>query len=349
MRRIKRVLTPAEWKRLGWFGAAVLALHVAGWGLFIYYSQHDPALAGLGTLAYTFGLRHAFDADHIAAIDNTTRKFLQDGKRSLGVGFFFSLGHSTIVFSLAAGLALAAKTVNSKIPSFSSVGGSIGTSVSGTFLVLIGLLNLAVLLDVLGVFRQMKRGVYNEQRLEEALQNQGLMSRFFLRRVGDRVDASWKMYPLGILFGLGFDTATEVGLLAIAAGVATHHVPFLAIISLPIIFAAGMSLMDTADGAFMSHAYGWAFSNPVRKVYYNITVTSLSVAVALLIGMIELLQVLAAKLSLDGAFWAFLDDLDFGRIGYFVVALFVATWAFSVVVWKTRRIEARWGSMIERG
>jgi len=348
MARWKTLLTPAEWLRLAGFSGAVVFLHLLGWGLFLYFARHNPALAGLGSLAYTFGLRHAFDADHIAAIDNTTRKFLQDGKRSLGVGFFFSLGHSTIVFSLAAGLAVAAKAVDSRVPSFQSVGGSIGTSVAGTFLLLIGLLNLAVLLEVLGVFRQMKRGVYNEQRLEEALQNQGLMSRFFLRRVGDRIDASWKMYPLGILFGLGFDTATEVGLLAIAAGVATHHVPFLAVISLPIIFAAAMSLMDTADGAFMSHAYGWAFSNPVRKVYYNITVTSLSVAVALLIGTIELLQVTAARFSLDGGFWTLLAGLDFGRIGYVVVAMFVGIWALSLIVWRARRIEARWGGMLER-
>jgi nickel/cobalt transporter (NiCoT) family protein len=349
MARWTKVLTRSEWLRLSGFGAGVVFLHLLGWGLFLYYARGNPALAGLGSLAYTFGLRHAFDADHIAAIDNTTRKFLQDGKRSMGVGFFFSLGHSTIVLSLAAGLAVATKAVNGKIPAFQDYGGYIGTSVSGTFLLLIGLLNLVVLLDILGVFRQMKRGVYNEQRLEEALQSQGLMSRFFLKRVGDRIDASWKMYPLGILFGLGFDTATEIGLLAIAAGVATHQVPFLAIVSLPLIFAAGMSLMDTADGAFMSQAYGWAFSNPVRKVYYNITVTSLSVAVALVIGMIELLQVTAAKLSLEGGFWSFLDSLDFGQIGYVVVGMFVATWAFSVIVWKTRRIEARWGSMIERG
>ena len=265
----------------------------------------------------------------------------------MGVGFFFSLGHSTIVVSLAAGLAIAAKTVNSKIPTLQDYGGYIGASVSGVFLLLIVLLNLIVLLDILGVFRQMKRGQYNEQKLEEALQNQGLMSRFFLKRVSDRIDKSWKMYPLGILFGLGFDTATEIGLLAIAAGVATHHVPFLAIISLPLIFAAGMSLMDTADGAFMSHAYGWAFSNPLRKIYYNITVTSLSIAVALLIGMIELLQVMAAKLSLTGGLWGFLDNLDFGHIGYVVVGLFVATWAFSVIVWKTRRIEDRWAALVK--
>jgi nickel/cobalt transporter (NiCoT) family protein len=347
MARWTKVLTRAEWVRLSGFGGAVLVLHLLGWGLFLYFARHNPALAGLGSLAYTFGLRHAFDADHIAAIDNTTRKLLQDGKRSVGVGFFFSLGHSTIVFSLAAGLAIAAKTVNSKVPAFQDYGGYVGASVSGTFLLAIGLLNLFVLLDILGVFRQMKRGVYNEQRLEEALQSQGLMSRFFLKRVGDRIDTSWKMYPLGILFGLGFDTATEVGLLAIAAGVATHHVPFLAVISLPIIFAAGMSLMDTVDGAFMSHAYGWAFSSPVRKVYYNITVTSLSVSVALIIGTIELLQVTAAKFSLEGGFWAFLDNLDLGRIGYVVVGMFIAAWAFSLVLWKARRIEARWGGMLD--
>jgi nickel/cobalt transporter (NiCoT) family protein len=343
-----KVLTRPEWLRLSGFGVAILLLHLVGWGLFLYYARDNPALAGLGSLAYTFGLRHAFDADHIAAIDNTTRKFLQDGKRSLGVGFFFSLGHSTIVFSLAAGLAIAAQTVNSRIPGLQSIGGYIGTLVSGTFLLLIGVLNLVVLLDILGVFRQLRRGAYNEQKLDEALQSQGLMSRFFLRRVGDRIDASWKMYPLGVLFGLGFDTASEIGLLAIAAGVATHDVPFLAIISLPLIFAAGMCLMDTADGAFMSQAYGWAFSNPIRKIYYNITVTSLSVAVALVIGMIEVLQVTAAKFSLNGGFWAFLESLDFGKVGYVVLGLFVATWTFSVVLWKTRRVEERWGGLVDR-
>ena len=264
--------------RLLALAGVVALLHAVGWALYLWYLRRTPALAGLGTLAYTFGLRHAFDADHIAAIDNATRKFLQDGKRPMGVGFFFSLGHSTIVFSLAACLAIAAKAVNADIPAFQDYGGYVGASVSGTFLVLIALLNLVVLIDVLGVFRRMKRGLYDEQELEQTLQSRGLMSRFFLRRVGDRVDSSWKMYPLGVLFGLGFDTATEIGLLAVAAGVATHQVPFLAVISLPIIFAAGMSMMDTADGAFMSHAYGWAFSNPVRKVYYNITTTSLSVA-----------------------------------------------------------------------
>jgi high-affinity nickel-transport protein len=346
LRRWAGVLTRGELLRLSGLGGAVLILHVLGWGLFLYYSRHSPALAGLGTLAYTFGLRHAFDADHIAAIDATTRKLLQDGKRPLGVGFFFSLGHSTIVFALATALAIGAKTLNSRVPTFQDYGGYVGASVSGTFLLLIGILNLVVLLDIVRVFRDMRRGRYDRERLEARLLDQGLMSRFFLRRLGGRIDSSWKMYPLGALFGLGFDTATEIGLLAIAAGVATHEAPFLAIVSLPILFAAGMSLMDTADGAFMCKAYGWAFSNPVRKVYYNITVTSLSVTVALVIGLIELLQVAAAKLSLDSGFWTFLDDLDFGRIGYVVVALFVATWAASLVIWKTRRIEERWSGYV---
>jgi high-affinity nickel-transport protein len=342
-------MTPAEWLRLSGFAGAVGFLHVVGWGLFLYYAGSYPALAGLGVLAYTFGLRHAFDADHIAAIDNTTRKLLQQGKRPLGVGFFFSLGHSTVVFALATGLAVAAKTVNSKIPSFQDWGGYVGASVSGTFLWIIGVLNLIVLLDILRIFREMRRGAYDEQRLEQRLQDRGFMNRFFLGKLFRLVSHSWQMYPLGLLFGLGFDTATEVGLLAIAAGVATHHVPFFAVLSLPVLFAAGMSLMDTADGAFMSHAYGWAFSNPVRKVYYNITVTSLSVAVALVIGTVELTQVVATKLALDSGFWGWTRALDFGTLGYGMAGLFVLTWAVSVTVWKTRRIEERWGSLVRDG
>jgi high-affinity nickel-transport protein len=347
-RRWREAMTRAEWVRLSGFGGGVIALHAAGWSLFLYYSRHNPALAGLGTLAYTFGLRHAFDADHIAAIDNTTRKLLQHGKRPLGVGFFFSLGHSTIVFALAGVLAVAAKTVNAQIPGFQHYGATIGTSVSGTFLWIIGILNLLVLLDVIRIFRELRRGVYDAERLEERLLDRGFMNRLFVGRFFRLITKSWQMYPLGVLFGLGFDTATEVGLLALAAGVATHQVPFLAVLSLPILFAAGMSLMDTADGAFMSQAYGWAFSNPIRKVYYNITVTTLSVAVALVIGTIELLQVLAAQLSLDSGFWGWLGGLDFGTVGYAVTAVFVLTWTISAGIWKLRRIEERWGGMLER-
>src|SRR5204863_580870 len=289
--RWTRAMTGREWVRLSGFAGAVVLLHVVGWGLFLSYSRDYPALGGLGLLAYTFGLRHAFDADHIAAIDNTTRKFLQDDRRPMGVGFFFSLGHSSVVLGLTAALAFATVRVGAAVPGLQRYGGVVGASISGTFLLLIAALNLLVLADVVRVFRGMRAGRYDAAALERRLLDQGLFSRVFLKRLGDRVDASWKMFPLGLLFGLGFDTATEVGLLAIAAGVATQQMPILAVLSLPLIFAAGMSLMDTADGAFMSHAYGWAFSNPVRKVYYNLTVTSLSVLVALVVGSVELLQV----------------------------------------------------------
>src|SRR2546423_15585800 len=240
-------LTRAEWRGLAGFGGGIVLLHVLGWGFFLYYSRHDPALAGLGTLAYTFGLRHAFDADHIAAIDNTTRKFLADGKRSLGVGFFFSLGHSSVVFALAAGLGTAVSTLRTRIPSFQHWGGPIGTGVSGAFLLAIGVLNLLVLVDVVGIFREMRRGDLDEERLEARLLDRGLMSRGILKRLGDRIHSSWQMLPLGMLFGLGFDTASEVGLLALSAGAAGRHLPFAAVLALPLLFAAGMSLLDTAD------------------------------------------------------------------------------------------------------
>ena len=345
--RLRAALTREEWWRLGGFAGGVAFLHVLGFGLFLYYARTNPALAGLGSLAYTFGLRHAFDADHIAAIDNTTRKFLSEGRRPLGVGFFFSLGHSTIVLALAIGLAVAAKAVHAGMPALQTYGGLIGTSVSGVFLLLIALLNLAVLLDIVRVFREMKTGCYDRDRLEQRLLDRGFMNRLFIGRLAGMVRRSWHMYPLGLLFGLGFDTASEVGLLALAAGVATHEVPFLAVLSLPILFAAGMCLMDTIDGAFMSKAYDWAFANPVRRVYYNITVTGLSVGVALAIGGVELLQVLADRLPLDGGFWSFVDRIDFGALGYAIVALFVLTWVSAALLWRVRRIEERWGRLVD--
>jgi high-affinity nickel-transport protein len=344
-RRWVKGVSRGEWLRLSAFMAAVLGMHLLGWGLFLYYSGQYRPLVGLGLTAYLFGLRHAFDADHIAAIDNTTRKLLQQGRRPMGVGFFFSLGHSTIVFSLVAALALAARTVHSSIPQFQDYGSSIGAGVSGTFLWLIGVLNLIVLVDIVRIFREMRGGEYDRERLENTLLQRGMMSRWF-GRFFRLIDHSWQMYPLGVLFGLGFDTATEVGLLAVAAGVAVHAVPFLAIISLPVLFAAGMSLMDTLDGLFMSQAYGWAFSNPVRKVYYNMTITSLSVVVALAIGTVELLQVLSTRLALSGGFWVWLNNLDFGTLGYGIVALFVLMWGTSVAIWKLRRIEERWGGLV---
>jgi nickel/cobalt transporter (NiCoT) family protein len=339
--RIARAFTRGEWLRLGLLGTAIAALHVAGWGLFVSYSSRYQPLVGLGLTAYLFGLRHAFDADHIAAIDNTTRKLLAEGRRPLGVGFFFSLGHATVVLVLAALLALATRTADSTIPAFQHYGGYVSAGVSAGFLWAIGILNLVVLVDIVRIFREMRGGEYDRERLENRLLERGMMSRFFggFFRL---IDASWKMFPLGLLFGLGFDTATEIGLLAVAGGVATHDVPLPAVMSLPLLFAAGMGLMDTLDGAFMTSAYAWAFRNPVRKVYYNMTVTSLSIVVALAIGTVELLQVVSTQLTLSGAFWRWLNGLDFETLGYAVVALFLLMWAMSVAIWKLRRIEERW-------
>lgn len=348
IRRWGRALTPAEWRRLGAFYAVVALLHIVGWGVFLLFvlPQHYKALGlGAATLAYTFGLRHAFDADHISAIDNTTRKLMSDGKRPLGVGFFFSLGHSTVVFGLAVGLALAARqlagAVTDESSSLHTVGGLIGTLASGGFLYVIAALNLVVLIGILGIFRDMRRGEYDEETLEQQLQQRGFINRF-LGPLARSIKSSWQMYPLGFLFGLGFDTATEVGFLALAAGAASTGLPFYAILCLPIIFAAGMSLLDTADGAFMTKAYGWAFSQPVRKVYYNITVTALSVAVAFIVGSIELLSIVSDRLHLSGGIWDVVRGLDLGVIGYIIVGLFLVMWAASYAIWKFAHIEERW-------
>jgi nickel/cobalt transporter (NiCoT) family protein len=335
-------MTAGEWRRLGAFGAGVLALHVLGIGLLAWYAARYPVLTGLAWTAYLLGLRHAFDADHIAAIDNTTRRLMRDGGRPLGVGFFFSLGHSTVVFALTAALAVATRTVDARMPGLERYGSIVGASVSGTFLWLIGILNLLVLIDILRIARGTKRHGYDERELDARLLARGLMNRCFGRFVG-LIRSSWHMYPLGLLFGIGFDTASEVGLLALSAG-AARTVPVAALIALPILFAAGMSLMDTADGAFMSHAYGWAFSNPVRKLYYNLTVTSMSVAIALLVGTVELLQVAAQRLGLSGGFWEALAGLDFETAGYGIVALFLVMWAGSYAIWRLRHIEQRWGA-----
>jgi len=344
----RRALSPAEWRRAAGLTAAVVGLHVLGWGTLILFvaPRYPQALGlGVGVLAYTFGLRHAFDADHISAIDNTTRKFMADGKRPLGVGFFFSLGHSTVVLGLAIALSFAAKSIVGEVSSsgsaLHSVGGVIGTAVSSGFLFLIGALNFAILLGILRVFREMRRGRYDDDELERQLNARGLMNRFF-GPLSRAIKSSWQMYPLGVLFGLGFDTASEIALLALAAGAASTGLPFYAVLCLPVIFAAGMSLLDTLDGAFMSFAYGWAFSKPLRKVYYNITVTGLSVAVALIVGSVEVLSILADKLSLRGGFWSFVGSFDLNRIGFVIVGLFVVTWIGAIAVWKVFRIEDRW-------
>jgi nickel/cobalt transporter (NiCoT) family protein len=336
--------------RLALFYGAIVLMHVVGWGLLLSIAPQYPALVGLGGLAYSFGLRHAFDADHISAIDNTTRKLLQDGKRPVGVGFFFSLGHSSVVFLIALALGFAIRVVVDSVVGESgalkNVGGLIGTSVSGVFLLLIGILNLVILLDIIGVFRRMKRGEYSRVTLEEHLVTGGVLTRVF-RNLFRVITESWQMYPIGFLFGLGFDTASEVALLAISAGAASQGLPFVAIVSLPIIFAAGMSLMDTTDGAFMAKAYSWAFSNPIRKLFYNLTMTGLSVFVALFVGLVELLQILVQVSGLHGEPWDAIAGFNLGSLGFIIVGSFVVAWVVAFAVFKTRRLEERWTAMVD--
>jgi nickel/cobalt transporter (NiCoT) family protein len=304
---------------------------------------------GVGITAYTLGLRHAFDADHIGVIDNTTRKLMSERQRPLSVGFFFSLGHSTIVFLLAFVFALGVRSLSGAVESDSSTlhqaTGLLGPAISGSFLFLIGVLNLILLVGIVGVFIRMRRGEYDERELERQLDSRGFMGRFY-GRATKAVRKPWHMYPLGCLFGLGFDTASEVALLFIAAGAAFSGLPFYAILCLPILFAAGRLLLDTIDGALMNFAYGWAFSRPVRKIYYNITITGLSVAVALGIGTIELLAVFAEKLSLTGGIWDFVANLDLNAVGYIIVAMFVLTWVIAVSIWHFGRIEERWSAQL---
>lgn len=358
--RLKGSMTPAEWRRLGAMFAFIALLHVVGFvTLLVFVVPSEFALGsagvfglGLGLTAYTLGLRHAFDADHIAAIDNTTRKLMADGQRPAAVGFFFSLGHSTVVFALALLFAFGLKALGAQVENegstLQSVTGLIGTAVSGTFLMVIGIANLIVFLGILRVFRRMRSGSLDEQQLERQLEQRGAMNRVY-GRFTRSITKSWQMYPLGILFGVGFDTATEIALLFLAAGAAFSGLPFYAILCLPILFAAGMSLLDTIDGAFMKFAYGWAFAQPVRKIYYNMTVTGLSVAVALIIGMIQLAAILTDKLSLEGPVWSFVGSLDLEYVGYFIVGMFLVAWIVSMLVWRYGRIEERWQAKLRSG
>ena len=326
--------SPAEWTRLAGLYGFIGALHLLGWGLYLHYAAHYPQLVGLGFVAYMFGLRHAFDADHIAAVDDTVRFMLQKGKKPLGVGFFFSLGHSTVVLALAIGIAFAATAVKAQLPQLKDLGAIIGASVAGTFLWIIGILNLMVLLDILQIWRTARAGTHSHAHLEALLQKRGLLNRLFGGRLQKLMNHSWQMYPLGVLFGLGFDTASEVGLLAMTAGASAGNLPLPAVLCLPVLFAAGMTVMDTTDGVLMSKAYNWAFINPLRKIFYNITTTGLSVAVALLVGTVELLQVLIGTLKLHGNFFDFITALNFGMLGYLIVAMFLLAWGLSVGVWK---------------
>ena len=353
---MRAALSPPEWRRLAAMVAVIAALHLIGWLTLVllvapqHFSLGDKALGvGVGLTAYTLGLRHAVDADHIAAIDNTTRKLMGDGQRPLGVGFFFSLGHSTIVFGLAVLLSVGVRVLAGPITNDSSAlhhyTGLIGTTVSGVFLYLIAIINIVILVGILRVFARMRRGDFDEAALEEHLNNRGLLNRF-LGRFARSVTTSWHMYPVGLLFGLGFDTATEIALLVLAGTSAAGGLPWYAVVCLPVLFAAGMSLLDTLDGSFMNFAYGWAFSQPVRKVYYNIVITGLSVAVALIIGTFELLGLLAGQLGWSGGFWNWIAGVDLNTIGFVIVGLFALTWIAALLIWKYARIEHTWNARL---
>jgi len=345
----------------------ILFLHVLGFVILFALvvpkhlqlgGAHPIFNVGVGVLAYTFGLRHAFDADHIAAVDNTTRKLLADNvereaagesrpDKPLSVGFWFSLGHSSIVFTLAVSLCVGVKALAGQVASGSSAlhsaAGVVGASVSGAFLWILGILNLVVLFGMLGVFRRMRTGQYDEAELEEHLNKRGFMNRF-LGGLTKSVRKPWHIYPIGVLFGLGFDTATEVGLLVLAGGAAAFNLPFYSILVLPILFAAGMSLADTIDGVFMNAAYGWAFMKPVRKVFYNITITSVSVAVAMIIGTIELVGVLADQANITSGPVSVIAGIPLDYAGYAIVGLFVLAWVTAIGIWRFGRIEERWSA-----
>src|ERR1700729_3808040 len=350
--KIREGLTPREWARAGALVGTIVILNVLGWSLMAaamgghyHISKTEIFGAGTGILAYTLGIRHAFDADHISAIDNTTRKLLNDGKRPLSVGFFFSLGHSSVVFLLAVLLNFGIRGLDEQVKNSSShlqyTANIVGTLVSGVFLFLIAAVNIVILAGIIKMFREMRSGRYDDQQLEAELAKRGLMNRF-LGRFYRNVDASWKMYPVGFLFGLGFDTATEVALLVLAGTAVVGGLPFYAVLSLPILFAAGMSLFDTADGCFMNFAYDWAFARPVRKVYYNLTIPGLSVFVAVFIGAVEVLGLLGQDGHLTGPGWSWLESFDLNQAGFVIAGVFVLTWVVALAIWRFGRIEQRW-------
>ncbi|HEY7323901.1 MAG TPA: HoxN/HupN/NixA family nickel/cobalt transporter [Streptosporangiaceae bacterium] len=356
-------MTPVERRRIRGMYGSILGLHIVGFTIFVAFviPAHYKGLGiGVSVLAYTLGLRHAFDADHIAVIDNTTRKEITTrqgtGKpRPFCFGFFFSLGHSTVVVAMGIAIVIAEKVVFGQVMNGNSAlerfGSLFGTLISASFLFIIGALNLVILAGIARVFRSMRRGEYDEAELERQLDNRGLLNRFF-GRWARAISREWQLYPVGVLFGLGFDTTTEVLLLGTTAFLALQHIPWYAICCLPVLFTAGMALMDTTDGIFMNVAYGWAFFNPVRKVYYNLAITGLSVAICFLIGGVETLGLISTEvrgLSRDGGFWGFMRDFNLNAAGFAIVALFALTWAAAVLVWRYGHIEERWSARLHRG
>jgi nickel/cobalt transporter (NiCoT) family protein len=350
-----RAMTAAERRSVASMCVTITALHVVGFGVFVLAvlpSHYRGLGVGIAGLAYSLGMRHAFDADHIAAIDNTTRKLMSEGKRPLRVGYWFSLGHSTVVVAVGLGVVAAERTIYGAVSHGSTplqqFGGVFGALVSATFLYVIAILNMAILAGIVRVVRSMRAGRYDERELERQLESRGLMARVLRTRM-KAITAEWHMYPVGLLFGLGFDTATEVALLASTAVLASGHVPVYAIMCLPILFTAGMCLLDTIDGLFMNCAYSWAFLDPVRKVYYNLAITGLSIAICVLVATIELLGLLASRVrSLHGGFWQYVASFDINRAGFVIVGIFVLCWIGAAAFWKFGRVEERWRADLEQ-
>jgi high-affinity nickel-transport protein len=362
IRGIGAKLSGGEWGRLVSMFAFILAINAAGWGIYIIYVmphhfnyQGEGGSRGLGVglgvaiTAWFLGFRHAFDADHISCIDNTTRKLMADGKRPLGSGFFFSFGHSTVVVAVGVGITVAARAVFGAVVDPNSVyetaGGALGTLLSASFLYLIAAANLIVLVGIFKVFREMRRGTYDEEELEAQLQARGLMYRFFGRFMRS-INHTWQLYFVGLVFGIGFDTATEVVLLAATAYAAIQGLPYYAVLALPLLFSGGMMLFDTLDGTFMNFAYGWAFANPVRKVYYNLVITGLSIGAAFIIGTVEILGIATTEAHLHGAFWNLMANFNINIAGFCIAGLFVGVWAVALAYWRLGNVEARWSSSV---
>ena len=336
-----------------------------GWGIYVLYVmphhfdyKGEGGSRGLGVglgvaiTAWFLGFRHAFDADHISCIDNTTRKLMADGKRPLGTGFFFSFGHSTVVVAVGVGITFAARAVFGAVvnpnSAYETAGGAIGTLLSAGFLYLIAVLNLIVLAGIFKVFREMRNGTYNEEQLEAQLQARGLMYRFFGRFMRS-INHTWQLYFVGLVFGIGFDTATEVVLLAATAYAAIQGLPYFAVLALPFLFSGGMMLFDTLDGAFMNFAYGWAFARPVRKVYYNLVITGLSIGAAFIIGTIEILGILTSEVHLHGAFWNLMANFNINVAGFCIAAMFVLVWVAALIYWRAGKVEDRWTAGMAAG
>ena len=341
-------MTPPAWgptsatgsprARIGVIYLVLVAANLAAWAWAFTTFHRYPVVLGTALLAYGLGLRHAIDADHIAAIDNVTRKLMQQGQRPVAVGLFFSLGHSTVVVLASVAIAATAMAFNQQLATLRDVGGIIGTLASALFLLAIAVMNLVILVAVYRTFHRVRRGgPYVEEDLDTLLAGGGLLARVF-RPLFGLIRTSWHMYPLGLLFGLGFDTATEIGLLGISAAAASKGMPMWSILVFPALFTAGMSLVDTTDSVLMLGAYGWAFVKPLRKLYYNMTITAVSVIVALLVGGIETLGLVADRLRLQGGFWGMIQSLNrnFGIIGYLIIGVFIASWVVSAIVYQLK-------------